>query len=531
MKQTETSSVPISIVMAIGGLCIMVIALVATFSSNQLQKKDLTYAACDSSYFSINAPSGYTFSPSCIAENASIYSTDSRFVFFLPGNLGNTSFIKTPNSEVKDNLNLSWSINLAKAATVYVMPRKIPGLTPPNWITSGYTKQTNDDFSQITQFFKRKNEQGLIGLYDIYSKSVNSGTVNFSGAADSQHPAYSMYVVAIASQGGATPVATPGITPPTGTPGPTGPPGEQKGYIVTNAELAQRRSRPEADAMLSYANSALNRNPSPQNPLNIPGTTGPFVDDSNAVNVLGIAYGLTGDVKYAVKAREYIMAWVNTTKSLTNACPDGGGCQTALITSRMTPGFVFAADHIKPSGVFSASDDAAFKSWLRTVMLPSASTRINNWGDAGTQMRVVVTDYIGDSGGLSSAIAKLKSQIDLVASDGHIPEETRRGTGGITYSSGAIGFRIVAAKVLERRGVDMWGYGRMKLSVDYMAKYVTNASAWPWSSGAGTAIHSWWELAYTKWRDPAYQPIVIKGRPIGVYENNVLPFSTLTNGY
>ncbi len=547
MKNEEESVIPTFIFIAIGALCVMLVGLFITFISiEQIQKIAMSFfgasrkverslAACDTSFITVNSPSGKSFGKACVAANSPIYSTDTRFLFFLPDTFTEATYITTPNSEIKDDTNLSWSITTNKAATLYILPRKIPNLSPPSWITSGFSKQTNDDFSQINQFFKRKNEQGLIGLYDIYSKNINAGTAQLGPAADAQHAAYSMYIVALKATGSPSSTANPtqSITPtqpPNGTPVPTGPPGEQKGYVVTNAELAQRKSRPEAGAALSYANNALGRNPNPQNPLNIPGTTGPFVDDANAVNVLGIAYGLTGDIKYATKAREYIMAWVNTTKSLTNACPDGGGCQTALITSRMTPSFVFAADHIKPSGAFSVADDAVFKNWLRTVILPSASTRNNNWGDAGLQMKIVVSDYIGDSGSLNAGIAKFKSQVDLVASDGHIPEETRRGTGGITYSSGAIGFRVVAAKVMERRGLDLWSYGRMKVSIDYMSKYVLNPSAWPWASGAGTAVHSWWELAYAHYRDPSYLPVVTKGRPIGVYENNVLPFSTLTNG-
>lgn len=528
---------PAFVIISAISLCIVMIGIVVSNTNlaqflGSPQQKDTTFAAtCNKNAVIVQA--SFNTTVNCIADNGVMYLPDNQvpslFQFFsIQSEYQNAVFIQTPNTEIKDNQSLSWSINLSTPATVYLMTRHIPGITAPQWIRSGYSRQTNDDMSQVIQYFKRKNGQGLIGLYDIYSKQVNASTVTFQGASDSQNPAYSMYMVVIALQNAPTSTATRTPTPTNNIPIPTGPPGEQKGYIATNTELAQRRS--QGGPAISYADNALGRNPNPQNPLNIPGTTGPFVDDANAVNVLGIAYGLTGDIKYASKAREYIMAWVNTTKSLTNACPDSGGCQTALITSRMTPSFVFAADHIKPSGVFSSADDAAFKNWLKTVMLPSASTRTNNWGDAGLQMKIVVSDYIGDSSSLAAGIAKFKSQVDLVASDGHIPEETRRGTGGITYSSGAIGFRVVAAKVMERRGMDLWSYGRMKLSVDYLAKYVTNPTAWPWASGAGTAIHSWWELAYAKWRDPVYQPIVIKGRPIGVYENNVLPFSTITNG-
>ncbi len=559
MNEENESTLPAFVIMAVAGICILIIGLVVTvFSIEQIQKiaantiayffgaarqTDSSYAAvCNKNAVSVQAP--FSTTVNCIADNGIMYLPDNQipsiFQFFaIQPTYQNAVFIQTPNTQIKDNTSLSWSVNTTSPGTLYLMTRHIPGISAPAWIRNNYNRLTNDDMSQVTQYFKRKNNQGLIGIYDIYAKDVNSGQINLQGASDAQSPAYSMYITVLALQS-ATATSNPtATTNPTNTPVPTGPPGEQKGYIVTNNELRQRKQladqgqEPYKSAygpVISYANNMLNQNPSPQQPLNIPGTTGPFVDDSNAANGLAIAYGLTNDTRYAAKAKEFIMAWVNTTKSTSNTCPDSGGCQTSLIIGRMAPNFVFAADLIKPSGVLSAAEDTAFKNWLRTVILPTASVRTNNWGDAGTQMRVVVTDYIGDQSGLNSAIAKFKSMVDLTASDGHIPEETRRGTGGITYSSGAIGFRVTVAKVMERRGIDLWSYGRFKLSADYMSRYILNPSAWPWASGAGTNAHAWWELAYAKWREPAYIPIIKSKRPFGVYENTPLEFSTMTNG-
>lgn len=97
------------------------------------------------------------------------------------------------------------------------MPRKVPGINAPLWIRNGYTKITNDDFTNLTQFMKRKNNDGLIGLYDIYYKTVNPGTITLFGASDTQNPAYSMYIVAVVTNGNAT-------TQPIRTPVPTNPP-------------------------------------------------------------------------------------------------------------------------------------------------------------------------------------------------------------------------------------------------------------------------------------------------------------------
>lgn len=71
----------------------------------------------------------------------------------------------------------------------------------PSWISQQYTKQTNDDFTNLQQFVMRKNDQGLIGLYDIYKKNtVSTGTANFSAASDTTTTAYSMYLISVKPQ-------------------------------------------------------------------------------------------------------------------------------------------------------------------------------------------------------------------------------------------------------------------------------------------------------------------------------------------
>ena len=311
------------------------------------------------------------------------------------------------------------------------------------------------------------------------------------------------------------------------------------GYLGSALELAQRKQlasqgvEPYKSAMnkaISFASGKLSSSASPQNPLNISGTTGPFVDDTAAAYGLALAYSVTGDVKYAKKSRDYIMAWVNTTKSTSNTCTNSGSCQTSLIIGRVGPGFVFAANLIKPSGAFSAADDSAFRIWLRTVILPTASTRTNNWGDAGTFLRAAVTDYLGDAAGFSAAIAKWKSLVDLIAADGHIPEETRRGSSGLNYTQEALDYKIAVAVIAQRRGIDLWSYGRFKQAVDYVAPYVLNPSSWPWSSGASASIHPLWEIAYQRWQNPAYKPIIQKRRPYSADGHSAVRWTTLTNG-
>jgi hypothetical protein len=59
---------------------------------------------------------------------------------------------------------------------------------------------------------------------------------------------------------------------------------------------------------------------------------------------------------------------------------------------------------------------------------------------------------------------------------------------------------------------------------------VLNPSAWPWASGASATIHPLWEIAYQRWRSPAYQPIIAKRRPYGASGHSAVRWVTLTNG-
>ncbi len=150
-----------------------------------------------------------------------MYANENRYTIFQPSaQLNNLAYIRTPNVEIKDASTLNWSISLTQRARVYIMTRHIPGLNQiPTWVVGNYARQTNDDLSRINQYFLRKNEQGLIGLYDISSREVQPGTISFQSANAGLTTAYSMYIVALQPL---TTTQTPSPTPVnTSTPLPT----------------------------------------------------------------------------------------------------------------------------------------------------------------------------------------------------------------------------------------------------------------------------------------------------------------------
>ncbi len=333
------------------------------------------------------------------------------------------------------------------------------------------------------------------------------------------------------------------------TPAPRAPvlvPGERSpGYLVSLDELRDRARlaadgvEPYAEAvedLLGWAADAVGEAPRPQEPLDIDGTEGPWVDDTAAAYGLALAWGVTQDDRYAEAAAARIMAWVDTTTTTRDACPDRGQCQTALIVSRTAPGFVFAADLLATSGALDASDLAGFRTWLARVILPSASRLENNWGDAGAFTAVVLTDYLGDRDGLIAALEQWRVQTDRIAADGHLPEETRRGSSGMSYTQEALQYRVGVAAIAERFELDLWtfrgtGGATVEEAIDYLAGYWARPEAWPWAADARVpSTGPFWEIAYAHRPEPAYVPIILDRRPYGAQGHSALRWTTLTNG-
>ena len=320
---------------------------------------------------------------------------------------------------------------------------------------------------------------------------------------------------------------------------------DDRSFLVTADDLRARRAQAVAglepyrdafDDLLQWARTATNTTPRPLQPLVVTDNDNELTDDATRAYGLAIAYAATGSEEYAVAARATIRAWVDKVQWTEDTCPDSGGCHTSLVIGRVGAGFPFAADLIAGSPSWTPDDRAALQSWLRKVLLPAASTRPNNWGDAGTFARVAIADYLDDDKAFDDAIGTWRSLLDLIEPDGRIPEEVRRGTAGISYTQEALGYKIAVARIAERRGLNLWDAvgakgGSLRAAIDRLAYYWTRPSEWPDATNpevpvAGPA----WEIAYAHWHDPIWIPIVESSRPYGDRGHSALVFTTLTNG-
>lgn len=205
----------------------------------------------------------------------------------------------------------------------------------------------------------------------------------------------------------ATPTATPSptVTPtPTATPSPTvtptptpSPLAAHPSLILTSAGVEAIRQRiaaktqPEYGAYATFLTgrvatamcAAPNVYPGP--------FTGPDTDaarpvfdrlggDGSKARDVGIAYAFTGDAKYALKARQILVAWANGNQPTT--ITDYDSKDTGQLQSYGAFSFAYAYDLTLESGAYSASDRVAIEAWFR------------RFADAlQTCLRPTLTDY------------------------------------------------------------------------------------------------------------------------------------------
>ncbi|MDQ3099203.1 MAG: metallophosphoesterase [bacterium] len=234
----------------------------------RLPQSEYAQQCLSSSFYTVNQPSGYTFSKNCAVVNAQIYQNDSRYTFFnIPVGQSNSSYIQTPNVGIKEDLNLTWSVDITAPSTIYLLTRKIPSVTAPlpAWITNEYTKITPNEFTgtNLNTYLLRKNNDGLLGVYDIWIRSggPSTGHVTFSAASTPNNVAYSMYIVMLKPILQVTPIPTTSATPidtslPTASPTPRPSSGSSDPIIAAAGDLVPAVCTP-ASCGAAYLTSNL----------------------------------------------------------------------------------------------------------------------------------------------------------------------------------------------------------------------------------------------------------------------------------
>ncbi len=253
------------------------------------------------------------------------------------------------------------------------------------------------------------------------------------------------------------------------------------------------------EALIEQANRGLEKSPEAIADFNVPGyykdakghreTMGRLSGDAWVAYSCAVAYQLTSNserLKYAEKAIQVINAWATTNKKFSGY--DG---QLAMVDAGV--GLVFAAELMTDYNGWNKEQRTAFAKWITSVYL-KASTEIvergNNWGDWGVLGCIVSHYYLDMEDSVDVDIMHIRNKINMaIASDGHMPEETKRGKRGLWYTYFALAPLTSACQIAQNaQGVDLFNYkgddgAGIEEALDYLLRYCREPNKWPHYSG------------------------------------------------
>lgn len=354
--------------------------------------------------------------------------------------------------------------------------------------------------------------------------------------------------------------------------------GPSRGYLTTPQELAEIKRKADlgiepyrsaVSAVVAYAQGGFLTKASGTVDCKASATPQYLAHGAPLAYACALAYQLTGDVRYAAKAKGGIQGLYAIT-----GLQAGGDCP--LTMGRLMPAWICAADLIED--YWSKSEKREFQNWLAALVYPTLLTKYargNNWGAVITNAGQYVADYCWDRpelklGGETPAAAYIRMRqaaldrmnglifdtcgegVSMIRPDGGIPEELRRTTTcdetKLTANSSAHGYTegwlsgaIGQAELCLRRGDNALyenlmttagqtpggkvlpaGRGSIKKAINFVIQ--TNALRWEKKQ---TLM-----IAARYYRDPAMLAQARDGRPFGANTSEYVNyFTTLTHDF
>jgi hypothetical protein len=195
-----------------------------------------------------------------------------------------------------------------------------------------------------------------------------------------------------------------------------------------------------------------------------------------------LAWQLSGKKRYAKRALYFINAWSHVNKLYSDS--DG-----PLVMSFTGSAMVMAAELMVDYRGWNVADKQLFIDWLNGVYRKATNeirNRKNNWADWGRFGSSLSAYYLNDTLELKENIRLFKSDIfDKIADDGHMPEETKRGTNGIWYTYFSLApmtaMTWVAHNATGENLFTLQKDGRsIKSALDYLLYYNQHPDEWKW---------------------------------------------------
>ncbi|GEM_PF-559698 len=267
-------------------------------------------------------------------------------------------------------------------------------------------------------------------------------------------------------------------------------------YVAAKIRAGEQPWSSAYDQLLGSVGRVRTRQPHALAVYDVPGyyqdragffaATGGVTGDADAAYVLALAYRLSGNQADADLAQRILTAWARTNTGVT-------GYDGQLSMTEVGVGFILSAELLSDYGGWSQPDRDAFSQWVRSVYLAQAANPIkdrkNNWGEWGTFGAVAADYYLDDRVALNDETRRLTLHIDsAIAPDGHMPEETARGSGGIWYTYFALAPMTAAAQIIKNAGgPDLFQPNsetgqRIKAALGYLFAALQQPQQWPFGA-------------------------------------------------
>jgi hypothetical protein len=169
--------------------------------------------------------------------------------------------------------------------------------------------------------------------------------------------------------------------------------------------------------------------------------------DISKVEALAWTWAVTGETRYADKARDFIMAWATTNR------PDG----IAINETKFEP-LIEAYDILRDR--FSPEDRARIDSWLREkakLLWAAPDHRRENWQSHRLKIVGLIGATIGDQNLWETALKGFKAQIADNFDRGGISDDFKR-RDAMHYHLYTVNPLLTLSCVARRKGVDLFTY-------------------------------------------------------------------------
>lgn len=215
---------------------------------------------------------------------------------------------------------------------------------------------------------------------------------------------------------------------------------------------------------------------------------------------LGLAYYLTGEEKYAIKAAELLRVWFLNESTRMNPNVNHAQCRPGhnigsksgildgrLLTKALEGSLLISSSSVLSENEYSALQNwaSAYLAWLTTnkMALEEADSK-NNHGSYYDAQAMYFSLYSNNKkSALNIAKNFMQKRINpQIQSDGSMPKEIER-TRPLFYSIYNLHAIFLVAHLAEKVDVDIWEVdvdtSRLRAGLDYLVPYTDQRKPWP----------------------------------------------------